>query len=249
MGAAVSSNFSEQAQSASTSFSTEIKQESKAAQSAQNTASQECKDMKIIAKGDGTVVEACNNKISQGITAKQLQETIQDAQIQNESYQSLQQKMSQAAKSVVKGFNFGAYAEAKNTVKQSMNASATISNDISQECGAASQGVNEAFQKCEKSEITATDGAEVRMCNMEVEQQAGDRYQMQGHQCYAERGPPHRSPHRYQEGQAERASTWTRPMASTRSLPSAIRRLRAVGSVFACHFWHLRRPYAKHLEM
>lgn len=172
MGAAVSSNFSEQAQSASTSFSTEIKQESKAAQSAQNTASQECKDMKIIAKGDGTVVEACNNKISQGITAKQLQETIQDAQIQNESYQSLQQKMSQAAKSVVKGFNFGAYAEAKNTVKQSMNASATISNDISQECGAASQGVNEAFQKCEKSEITATDGAEVRMCNMEVEQQA-----------------------------------------------------------------------------
>ena len=80
MGAAVSSNFSEQAQSASTSFSTEIKQESKAAQSAQNTASQECKDMKIVAKGDGTVVEACNNKISQGITAKQLQETIQDAQ-------------------------------------------------------------------------------------------------------------------------------------------------------------------------
>lgn len=172
MGAAVSSNFSEQAQSASTSFSTEIKQESKAAQSAQNTASQECKDMKIVAAGDGTVVEACNNKISQGITAKQLQETIQDAQIQNESYQSLQQKMSQAAKSVVKGFNFGAYAEAKNTVKQSMNASATISNDISQECGAASQGVNEAFQKCEKSEIVATDGAEVRMCNMEVEQKA-----------------------------------------------------------------------------
>jgi hypothetical protein len=170
MGAAVSSNFSEQASSASTSFSTDIKQESKAAQSAQNTASQECKDMKIIAKGDGTVVEACNNKVSQGITAKQLQETIQDAQIQNESYQSLQQKMSQAAKSVVKGFNFGAYAEAKNTVKQSMNASATISNDISQECGASSSGVNEAFQKCEKSEIVATDGAAVRMCNMEVEQ-------------------------------------------------------------------------------
>ena len=170
MGAAVSSNFSEQASSASTSFSTDIKQESKAAQSAQNTASQECKDMKIIAKGDGTVVEACNNKVSQGITAKQLQETIQDAQIQNESYQSLQQKMSQAAKSVVKGFNFGAYAEAKNTVKQSMNASATISNDISQECGASSSGVNEVFQKCEKSEIVATDGAAVRMCNMEVEQ-------------------------------------------------------------------------------
>ena len=39
---------------------------------------------------------------------KQLNETMQKANINNESYQELQQRMSQAAKSLVKGFNFGA---------------------------------------------------------------------------------------------------------------------------------------------
>ena len=72
MGAAVSSNYAEQASSASTSFSTEIKQENKAAQSAQNEASQECEGMRIEV-GSTSTVDACNNKVSQGITAKQLQ--------------------------------------------------------------------------------------------------------------------------------------------------------------------------------
>ena len=174
MGAAVSSNYAEQASSASTSFSTEIKQENKAAQSAQNEASQVCENMKIQVDATGATVSACNNKVSQGITAKQLQKTIQDASIQNESYQALQQKMSQAAKSVVKGFNFGAYSQAKNTVKQSMTASAQISNDISQECGASNAAVNKAFQKCDKVDIVVgenAEGADVRACNMDVDQQ------------------------------------------------------------------------------
>jgi hypothetical protein len=171
MGAAVSSNFSEMTQQASTEFSTDISSDNKSAQKAQNKAQQTCKNMKITAKA-GATVNACNNKVSQGITAEQINESIQDANIQNESYSTLQQKMSQAAKSVVKGFNFGAYTQATNVAKQSMNVSTKMSNDISQKCNTENEGINSVLQECDNVEISA-DGPDsnVYACNMEVQQE------------------------------------------------------------------------------
>tara|TARA_A100001015_G_scaffold125608_1_gene139166 strand:+ start:3638 stop:5491 length:1854 start_codon:yes stop_codon:yes gene_type:complete len=170
MGVAVSSNFSEMSQEASNEFSTGISQDSKANQTAQNVAQQECKNMKI-KSGPGAKVEACNNKVSQSITAEQLNEQIQDANIQNESYTQMQQKMSQAAKSVVKGFNFGAFSSATNSVKQSMSVSTKMSNEISQECNTENAGINKVLQSCDGFEIDASTGGEVYACNMDVQQE------------------------------------------------------------------------------
>jgi len=171
MGAAVSSNFSEMSQQASSEFSTDISQDTKSAQKAQNSASQSCKNMRIEAV-DGASVSACNNKVSQGITAEQINESIQDANIENESYTQMQQKMSQAAKSVVKGFNFGAYAKATNTVKQSMQVSTKMSNEISQECSTENEGINQVLQECDGVDISAKGpNSNVYACNMEVQQE------------------------------------------------------------------------------
>ena len=169
MGAAVSSNFSEMSQQASTEFSTDISSSNKSAQKAQNKAVQSCTNMKIVVK-DGASVSVCNNKVSQGISAEQINESIQDANIQNESYTTMQQKMSQAAKSVVKGFNFGAFTQATNVAKQSMNVSTKMSNDISQECNSENEGINSVLQECDSVEIDAS-GGEVFACNMEVQQE------------------------------------------------------------------------------
>ena len=88
-------------------------------------------------------------------------EAFQKASIENQSYSAMQQKMSQAAKALVKGFNFGAYSSASNTVKQSMQASVAVSNEVSQECGSSNAGVNKVMQTCDGIKVEA-DGSKVK---------------------------------------------------------------------------------------
>ena len=164
MGASVSSNYAEQAQSASQSFSTKVGQAMKTNQSSVNSAVQECKNMTIEAKKNSDV-KACNMIAEQGISATQVNEAFQKASIENQSYSAMQQKMSQAAKALVKGFNFGAYSAASNTVKQSMQASVTVNNEVKQECGSGNAGVNKILQDCSGTKIKAKDGSTVKFCN------------------------------------------------------------------------------------
>ena len=167
MGASVSSNYAEQAQSASQSFSTKVGQAMKSSQSAVNSAVQECRNMTITAKNSD--VSACQQEVEQGISAKQVNEAFQKASIENQSYSAMQQKMSQAAKALVKGFNFGAYSSASNTVKQSMQASVAVSNEVSQECGSSNAGVNKVMQTCDGIKVEA-DGSKVQVCNQAAAQ-------------------------------------------------------------------------------
>lgn len=175
MGAATSSNYASQAQMATSAMNTSIAQQSKNNQSNQNSVQQVCEDIRIVVgkEGGGSTINFCNQQFTQGITMKQLNETMQKANINNESYQELQQRMSQAAKSLVKGFNFGAYSDASNVVKQSMTVATTISNDVDQKCNANTSGINAALQKCKKVTIKV-DGkdTDVRACNQQGEQQA-----------------------------------------------------------------------------
>ena len=170
MGASVSSNYAEQAQQASQSFSTSVGQEMKTSQSAVNEAVQECSGFKVVAN-KGAVVEACQMELKQGISAKQVNEAFQTASIENESYTAMQQKMSQAAKALVKGFNFGAYSQAGNTVRQSMTAAVKVSNEVSQNCSSGNAGVNKVLQTCKDSDIRAEDGSTVKFCNTKATQE------------------------------------------------------------------------------
>ena len=168
MGASVSSNYAEQAQSATQSFSTKVGQAMKSNQSAVNSAVQTCHNMTITAKNSD--VSACKQEVEQGITAKQVNEAFQKASIENQSYSAMQQKMSQAAKALVKGFNFGAYSAASNTVKQSMQASVAVSNEISQECGSSNASVNKVIQDCNTIRVQA-DGSNVDVCKQATKQE------------------------------------------------------------------------------
>ena len=105
MGASVSSNYAEQAQSASQSFSTKVGQAMKSSQSAVNSAVQTCHNMTITAKNSD--VSACQQEVEQGISAKQVNEAFQKASIENQSYSAMQQKMSQAAKAPGKASTWG----------------------------------------------------------------------------------------------------------------------------------------------
>ena len=170
MGASVSSNYAEQAQQASQSFSTSVGQEMKTNQAAVNEAVQECSGFRVVAD-KSAVVEACQMELNQRISAEQVNEAFQTASIENESYTAMQQKMSQAAKALVKGFNFGAYSQAGNTVKQSMTAAVKVSNEISQNCGSGNAGVNKVLQTCTDSDIRAEDGSTVKFCNTKATQE------------------------------------------------------------------------------
>ena len=104
MGASVSSNYAEQAQSATQSFSTKVGQAMKSSQDAVNSAVQECRNMTITAKNSD--VSACQQEVEQGIVQAS-ERSLSEGVDENQSYSAMQQKMSQAAKALVKGFNFG----------------------------------------------------------------------------------------------------------------------------------------------
>jgi hypothetical protein len=167
MGAANSSNVAETVQESVMDFNTNISTSASASQSSSNTAEQYCSNTRIVAKG-GASVEVCNSNVKQSISSSQLNENIQQAQVKNKAFSELQQKMDQAARSTVSGFNFGNFSNASNALRQAMSVSTSISNDIAQNCNTENSSINKAFQKCDNTDITATDGAKVRACSMDV---------------------------------------------------------------------------------
>lgn len=176
MGSSHSSNFSSMAASASSSVSTSIDQGARSGGLASNSITQMCDNLRVEVSGN-CQVNACNmTDVAQGNTASSMQETLQKAALNNKTNQSMRQALKSAAQSVVKGFNFGNYAEAQNVSRQTMSAASRISNRISQECIQDNAVVNSVMQSCQNATLAARDagldpsaqngGCGIEACNM-----------------------------------------------------------------------------------
>jgi hypothetical protein len=177
MGSAHSSNFSQQAQSAVASVSTNISQAAASKGLAQNSVTQLCDDIKITTSGR-CKANVCNmTDIAQGNTSLTMQETLQKAVLNNTTSQSMKQGLEAAAESVVKGFAFGMYSNAQNVSQQTMSASSKINNQIKQECVTDNVAVNSILQSCQRATIQAQNSGAVDECGVEACNMSGVRQQ------------------------------------------------------------------------
>ena len=207
MGAANSSNVAESVSDSVMDFNTSISTSASASQSSSNTAEQYCSNTRIVAK-DGASVEVCNSNVKQTISSSQLNENIQQAQVKNKAFSELQQKMDQAARSTVSGFNFGNFSNASNALRQAMSVSTSISNDIAQNCNTENSSINKAFQKCDNTDIEATGkDTEVRACSMDVIQ---DQIMKQVASCSQEAAASNTAVHKLKQEASQSAVAETK---------------------------------------